>query len=116
VVVVTPECLFPVSKAKLPPPYLALFLILLGKKAGLRAILPEDTITPNAPIHLNVVQQDGSGYDAATGIYTAPYAGWYTVDFQLFPKEVTHGYFNVDLYLNGGNPIARARYMNDENW
>jgi hypothetical protein len=85
-----------------------------GKKAGLRAILPADTITPNAPIHFHVLQQDGSGYDTATGIYTAPYAGWYTVDFQLFPKEVTHGFFYVDLHQNG-DLIARARYMKDEN-
>ena len=76
----------------------------------MRAILASETPPVNAPIHLNVRQQTGTGYDAISGMYKAPYDGWYTVDFQLFPKELTPGIFNADLILNGGL-LARARYV-----
>lgn len=80
----------------------------MNKKAAFHGILSTSTPTPNAPVRMNVVYQTGNGYDVISGIFSAPYSGWYSVDFQLFPMELVQGYFNVDLLLNGIT-LARAR-------
>ncbi|KAK7484582.1 hypothetical protein BaRGS_00024214 [Batillaria attramentaria] len=76
-----------------------------AKRAAFHATLGKDP-TPNSPIHFNLPEQLGAGFDTATGIYTAPYSGWYTFEFQLFPRATA--LVNVDLIRNGGL-VARAR-------
>ncbi|KAK7481645.1 hypothetical protein BaRGS_00027161 [Batillaria attramentaria] len=41
----------------------------------------------------------GGGYDQNTGVYTAPYSGWYTFQFHLYSHDTAA--FDMDLFKNG---------------
>ena len=79
-----------------------------AKKAMFVSNLRSERPPPNAPIHMHVLDDIGGGYDSTSGVYVAPYSGWYTIHFQLFPREPPHNLFNVDLHHNGAT-VARAR-------
>ena len=64
---------------------------------GVSLIQPE-SVTAHAPIKFTVGHQVGGGYDSTTGIYTAPYSGFYTFHTRLFPKSAAT--FFLDLYQN----------------
>ncbi|KAK7116296.1 complement C1q-like protein 4 isoform X2 [Littorina saxatilis] len=77
-----------------------------GKRAAFQAPL-STAVVANAPVRFdNGFTIGAGGYDAHTGIYTVPFPGVYTFQYQLFPPDLAS--YVIDLYVNG-NISRRSR-------
>lgn len=71
-----------------------------ARKAAFHARHPPNPIVANAPIKFVVDVQVGGGYDQTTGVYTAPFSGWYTIHSRLNLHIGTGTDFNLDIFMN----------------
>ncbi|KAK7479431.1 hypothetical protein BaRGS_00029348, partial [Batillaria attramentaria] len=83
------------------------FFVLTGSQAAFHAVLDNSRITSSQPIVFRLVGHVGGGYDSDTGVYTAPFSGWYTFHVQLFPHISTGADVMMDLFQSG-SCIARV--------
>nr|KAG5693890.1 hypothetical protein BaRGS_014331 [Batillaria attramentaria] len=79
----------------------------LRSQAAFHAVLDNSRITSSQPIVFRLVGHVGGGYDSDTGVYTAPFSGWYTFHVQLFPHISTGADVMMDLFQSG-SCIARV--------
>nr|KAG5693891.1 hypothetical protein BaRGS_014332 [Batillaria attramentaria] len=79
----------------------------LQKTAAFHTFLDKRDVTAKKPIAFNLLRVVGGGYDSDTGIYTAPFSGWYAFHVQLFPHSSADKDIWMDLYHNS-EKVARG--------